>query len=53
MGWVASVHKGIATAAEYPLANHSDPTLKGCRSPCNETAANVSFAHIDGATCTT
>lgn len=51
MGWVASVHHGLDLAADYPLANHSDPTLKGCRSPCNTTAANKSFAHIDGATC--
>lgn len=52
MGWVAAIKKGIALASDYPLANHSDPTLKGCRSPCNMTAANKSFAHIDGATCT-
>jgi hypothetical protein len=51
MGWVADVKKGIALASDYPLANHSDPTLAGCRSPCNMTAANKSFAHIDGATC--
>eukprot|EP01050_Picozoa_sp_SAG11_P004309 SAG11_NODE_272_length_11319_cov_9.730481_7_plen_347_part_00 len=51
MGWVASVHHGLDKAADYPLANHSDPTLKGCRSPCNATAANHSFARIDGAAC--
>ena len=53
MGWVADIKKGLALASDYPLANHSDPTLKGCRSPCNYAAANKSFAHIDGATCTT
>ena len=53
MGWVASIHKGLDKASDYPLANHSDPTLKGCRSPCNATAATKSFAHIDGATCLT
>ena len=53
MGWVADLRKGLALASDYPLANHSDPTLRGCRSPCNKTAASKSFAHIDGATCTT
>ena len=28
MGWVASVHHGLDRASDYPLANHSDPTLK-------------------------
>ena len=51
MGWVADVHKGLDRAADYPLANHSDPTLKGCRSPCNMSEANHSLARIDGATC--
>jgi hypothetical protein len=51
MGWVSSVHHGLDIAADYPLANHSDPTLKGCRSPCNTSAAAKSFAKIDGATC--
>ena len=37
MDWVAQVHKGINKAADYPLANHSDPSLAGCRSPCNNT----------------
>ena len=53
MGWVADIQQGLALASDYPLANHSDPTLRGCRSPCNKTAASKSFAHIDGATCTT
>lgn len=48
MGWVSDIKKGIASAKDYPLANHSDPTLAGCRSQCNMTAANKSFAHIDG-----
>ena len=52
MGWVATIHHGLDLATDYPLANHSDPTLKGCRSPCDTAAANKSFAHIDGATCT-
>jgi len=51
MGWVASVHKGLASNAEYPLANHSIQNITGCRSPCNVTAAARSAAHIDGATC--
>ena len=54
MGWVSDIHKGLDKASDYPLANHSDPTLAGCRSPCNGSraiAANKSFAHIDGATC--
>lgn len=53
MGWVADVHKGIATAIEYPLANHSDPNITGCRSPCNPTrnATKFNYAKIDGATC--
>jgi len=51
MGWVSSVHHGIDQATDYTLANHSDPTLKGCRSPCDTAAANKSFAKIDGATC--
>lgn len=51
MGWVASVQKGLATNKSYPLANHSDPTLAGCRSPCNTSEASHSLAHIDGATC--
>ena len=52
-GWVSSVHKGLALNKTYPLANHSDPTLAGCRSPCNATEADParSAAHITGATC--
>ena len=52
MGWVVE-HKGLDKAADYPLANHSDPTLKGCRSQCDTVAASKSFATIDGATCLT
>jgi hypothetical protein len=51
MGWVSDVHKGIDLATDYPLANHSDPNITGCRSPCNTAAAAKSFAKIDGATC--
>jgi cysteine peptidase B len=51
MGWVSSIHKGLDLIKDYPLANHSDPTVKGCRSPCDTARANHSFAHIDGATC--
>ena len=51
MGWVADIQKGLASNRSYPMANHSDPTLKGCRSPCNTSEANHSLAHIDGATC--
>jgi len=28
MGWVSSIHKGINKAADYPLANHSDPVIQ-------------------------
>jgi len=51
MGWVSKVHKGIATSRDYPLANHSDPTLAGCRSHCNTTRAAKLDAFISGATC--
>jgi cathepsin F len=51
MGWVADVHKGLARAEDYPLANHSDPTLAGCRANCSAPGAAKSFARIDGATC--
>lgn len=51
MGWVSDIHKGLDKISDYPLANHSDPTLAGCRSPCNNTRANKSFAQINGATC--
>ena len=53
MNWVASVHKGLALNSTYPLANHSDPTLAGCRGPCQRVEADprLSVAHIDGATC--
>ena len=53
MGWVSDVHKGLTSNRTYPLANHSDPTLKGCRSTCNMSAADParSVAHISGATC--
>jgi hypothetical protein len=33
MGWVASVHKGLASNATYPLANHSDPSIHGLVAP--------------------
>ena len=48
MGWVSDVHKGLASNRTYPLANHSDPTLKGCRSTCNMSAADParSVAHV-------
>lgn len=51
MGWVADVHHGLDKAVDYPLANHSDPSIHGCRSACNNMAATKSFAKIDGATC--
>ena len=53
MNWVASVHKGLALNSTYPLANHSDPTLAGCRGPCQRAEADprLSVARIDGATC--
>jgi len=51
MGWVSSVHHGLDKVSDYPLANHSDPNITGCRSPCNTAAASKNFASIDGATC--
>ena len=45
------MHKGLASNAQYPLANHSIQNITGCRSPCNTSAAAKSTAHIDGATC--
>ena len=49
---MSDIHKGIDRAVDYPLANHSDPNITGCRSPCDTARANKSFARIDGATCT-
>jgi cysteine peptidase B len=48
MGWVSDEHKGLASNRTYPLANHSDPTLRGCRSSCNASAADParSVAHV-------
>ena len=53
MGWVADIHKGLASNATYPMANHSDPSLAGCRAKCNATEADParSVASITGATC--
>jgi len=53
MGWVSDVHKGLTDNATYGLANHSDPTLAGCRSNCSadKSAKEKSVAFIDGATC--
>jgi len=51
MGWVSDIHKGLDKIEDYALADHSDPNITGCRSPCDEAKANKSFAHIDGATC--
>jgi len=49
MGWVSQ--NSLDKAADYPLANHSDPSIHGCRSPCNKKAASHGFAKITGATC--
>ena len=52
MKWVAA--HGVATNKDVPLANHSDPTLAGCRGITNCTAAlEKSHAHIDGVSCLT
>lgn len=53
MGWVSDIHKGITDNATYGLANHSDPTLAGCRSNCSaiKSRPSKSVAFIDGATC--
>ena len=41
-----------ALCANQPPTSHARvKTLAGCRSPCNTSKANHSFAHIDGATC--
>lgn len=49
MGWVAN-KGGLSRATDYPLANHSDPTILGCRSPC-KTVQEKPFASISGASC--
>ena len=50
MKWAAS--HGVATNADVPLANHSDPTLAGCRGITNCTTALAKpTAHIDGVSC--
>ena len=50
MAW--SITHGVLREASYPLANHSDPTLAGCRAPCNMTrVAQRPFARIDGVAC--
>ena len=52
MKWVAA--NGVATNKDVPLANHSDPTLAGCRGITNcTTALEKSHAHIDGVSCLT
>ena len=35
----------------HPLANHSDPTITGCRSPCNTTAESHRVAKLANVTC--
>lgn len=50
MDWVRSTG-GLALESDYPLANHSDPTLKGCRSPCNTTAGAHRVATIASVAC--
>jgi len=43
------VKHGIARDVDAPLANHSDPTLKGCRGITNCTKASAHmFARVDG-----
>jgi len=49
MGWITQ--HGLDMSVDYPLANHSDPSIHGCRSTCNATASQKGFAKIDGATC--
>ena len=40
---------GVARAVDAPLANHSDPTIKGCRGITNCSRAEArAFARIDG-----
>ena len=53
MGWVSDIHKGLTDNKTYGLANHSDPTLAGCRSNCSVSQSDPakSVAFIDGATC--
>ena len=53
MGWVSDIHKGLTDNKTYGLANHSDPTLAGCRSNCSVPQSDPakSVAFIDGATC--
>ena len=45
----ASHPKGLARLHDAPLANHSDPTIAGCRGVTNCTAAATKiWATIDG-----
>lgn len=44
-----AVQGGVARAVDAPLANHSDPTIKGCRGITNCTrSAALAFAFING-----
>ena len=51
-GGVPFVTMGISSPVlTDPLANHSDPTITGCRRPCNTSAAKKTLATIDSVSC--
>jgi C1A family cysteine protease len=52
MDWVRD-SGGLVLEADYPLANHSDPNITGCRAPCNATASSKRVATIANVTCMT
>ena len=53
MRWIVS-NGGVASNADVPLANHSDPNITGCRQITNcSYAESHSTAHINGSTCLT
>jgi len=50
MQWVHS-SGGLVLETDYPLANHSDPTIHGCRSACNTSATKHVAATITNVSC--
>ena len=50
MDWVQSTG-GLVRETDYPLANHSDPSIHGCRSPCNTTAEAKRVAKLTSISC--
>eukprot|EP00966_Prymnesium_polylepis_P098597 2283344-Prymnesium_polylepis.1 len=53
MRWIQA-NGGVASIAEAPLANHSDPNITGCRFVTNCTVVEKKVAaYINGSTCLT